>query len=62
MSKIYISVSGGCIQGVWSTNKKDQVEIWDWDNIEAEYEYTGNLEKEFKEIIRGMHNIAQENL
>lgn len=58
MSKIYISVSGGCIQGVWSTNKKDQVEIWDWDNIEAEYENTKNLEKEFEGIIKGIHEVA----
>lgn len=45
MSKIYISIKGGCIQEVISTNKSDKVEIWDWDNIEADcFDFKGNPE------------------
>jgi hypothetical protein len=65
MSKVYISVKGGCIQGIWSTNKKDKVELWDWDNIEAgEFDEDGEeeynvekLEEEFEEITKKIHCI-----
>lgn len=52
MSKIYISVSGGCVQGVLSTNKNDKVELWDWDNIKCKVENTKVLEKEWEALVR----------
>ena len=58
MSKIYISVSGGCVNAVYSTNKKDDVELWDWDNIKTEVENTQNLENEWEnEIVYKLHKI-----
>lgn len=57
MSKIYISVSGGCVQGVFSTNKNDRVELWDWDNIKCEVENTLNLEEEWDDLTRNLHCI-----
>ncbi len=58
MSKIYISVSGGCVNGVYSTDKKDKVELWDWDNIKCEVENTLNLEEEWEDqIVHKLHQI-----
>ena len=58
MSKIYISVSGGCVNEVYSTNKKDRVELWDWDNIKCEVENTLNLEEEWEDqIVHKLHQI-----
>ena len=57
MSKIYISVSGGCVNGVFSVNKNDKVELWDWDNIKSEVENTLNLEKEWDDLTRDLWPI-----
>ena len=32
MSKIVITVRGGCVTGVWSDNKDDEVVVVDYDN------------------------------
>ena len=57
MSKIYINVSGGCVQGVLSTNKNDKVELWDWDNIKAENENIKDLETEWDGMCKRLHSI-----
>ena len=59
MSKIYISVHGGVVNGVYSTNKKDQVELYDWDDkdeSESSVEYQGEVE-EFDNIVKNLHCI-----
>ncbi len=57
MTKIYISVSGGCVNGVLSTEKDIKVELWDWDNIKEEFENTKPLEKEWEEMVKKLHSI-----
>ncbi len=57
MGKIYISIGGGCIREVLSTNKKDTVEIWDWDNIQTAFRDTSELEKEYNTLSKKLHHL-----
>ena len=57
MSKILIEVRGGCVQAVFSSSQQDEVEIWDWDNIETVVEDIGKLEGELEEIVKGLYTI-----
>lgn len=60
MSKIYISVHGGVVNGVYSANKKDKVEVWDWDDIDEECssaEYEKKCE-EFDNLTKEMHSLC----
>ncbi len=57
MSKIFVSVTGGCVNNVVSSNKKDTVELWDWDNIKQEDWDIEDLEREWDEIVKKNHII-----
>ena len=59
MDKMYISVRGGCVNGVLSTNPHLEVELWDWDNIKAGYssDEVKAYEKEWDELIKDLYII-----
>jgi len=59
MSKIHISVSGGCVQGVLSTVKDVKIELWDWDNIREENstETVNILYKKWDEMVKKLHHV-----
>ena len=59
MSKIYISVSGGCVNGVLSTIKNVETEIWDWDNLRQENstETVNILNQEWEKMSKKLHNV-----
>ena len=51
--KIYISIRRGCLEAVYGTRQMD-VEIWDWDNIEAE-----KSQKELKSLDREWDTLTE---
>lgn len=57
MSKIYVSIAGGCLTAILSDDPTIEVEIWDWDNIEAEHEDTSELEEEWDELCNTFTDI-----
>lgn len=59
-SKIYISVLGGAISTVLSTNKNIDIEIWDWDNIECEHplEVVEALQQDWNSLCDSMHMLV----
>jgi len=59
MDKMYISVRGGCVNGVLSTNPHLEVELWDWDSIEAECssDEVKACEKEWDELTKDLYSV-----
>lgn len=57
MSKIYISVIGGCVNEVLSTIKGVEIKLWDWDNIDAEIYDMKSLEKEWDKMSKKLHHV-----
>jgi len=58
MSKIYVSISGGCLTAILSDDPTIEVEIWDWDNIEDENWDTTKLEEQWAELSRTLTDIS----
>ncbi len=60
MTKIYISIAGGCLTSVLSTSPDIEVEIWDWDNIkeDAGEQHLKRLEKEWSKLAKTLTVVA----
>ena len=66
MSKVIISISGGCLQDVHSDVPNIEVEIFDWDNIKAEREdmeeeeantHLESREDDYNQAITGLTSL-----
>lgn len=57
MATIYIEVSGGCVQGVYTDSKEDLiVELCDYDDAEAEEEDGGNFDFQATKACEELEN------
>ena len=58
MTKIYVSMSGGCLAAILSTDPTIEVEVWDWDDLAEEYEDTTELEEEWRKLCMTLTDIS----
>jgi hypothetical protein len=58
MTKIYVSISGGCLAEILSTDPTIEVEVWDWDSLEEENWDTTELEEEWRKLCMILTDIS----